>query len=417
MSKTALVRRSRRLVEMNSKKKVDGEATLSNESVENVLNLKRTEEEFAKKRKRAKIEFEKKDSGESMRKRTKMELEERESGESKMKRGDKDIDVAKNAALSAMKVKVNTSCEWNFPVLALKKVFSFLDWNGLGRAMLVCQKWNEVGGHPSLWTRFPLQLSCGKLKNFPKIYRLNWVHSLTISLSILDMVSLVTLIQAAIKFLPRLEELFIFYDHFLFFYFNDPKVSILNILKADDNKLVRVGTRLSNFNSSEPEDYLYYVSNCDAGTHAFLKKTHLEKDKNKKVSIYGLPGLHLTNEILETICTISRKPVDLATNLTIDLKLDLRKLASSVDFLEWDMVAEEWEEQEVAPLNAILNLQDGKDNGVFEGLAVPKNLLLKSSWVERLGGKSTLEASIGSGNVIYTAHTRTGLVIVDPKVI
>ena len=39
MSKTAVVRRSRRLVEMNSKKKVAGEATLSDESVENVLNL------------------------------------------------------------------------------------------------------------------------------------------------------------------------------------------------------------------------------------------------------------------------------------------------------------------------------------------------------------------------------------------
>ena len=90
---------------------------------------------------------------------------------------------------------------------------------------------------------------------------------------------------------------------------------------------------------------------------------------------------------------------------------------ASVDFLDWDMMSEDSEKQEVAPLNAMLDLQDGKDNGVFEGFAVPKILLLKSNWVERLGGKAKVEESGGDGNVIYTAHTPTGLVIVDPKII
>ena len=30
--------------------------------------------------------------------------------------------------------------EWSLPVLALEKVFSYLDWKDLGRAMLVCKK-------------------------------------------------------------------------------------------------------------------------------------------------------------------------------------------------------------------------------------------------------------------------------------
>ena len=403
MSKTAILRRSTRLADMNTKKRDARKAKVEEEeSVKNVWNLRSSGEENAKKRKRTKKEFEERESGERKRKRSKT-------------RGEEDVGLPAKQART-MKVKVTRNREWTLPKLALEKVFSFLDWKELGRAILVCRRWHEVGGHPSLWTRFPLQLSCQRLKSFPKIERLAWIYSLTLNLSIFDMVRLVTLVQAAIESLPRLEELFIFYDNFLYFYFNDPKVSILNILKADNNKLVRVGIRLSFSNSREP-DYLYYVSNCDVGTNTFLKKTHLEIDKNKRVSIFGVPGLHLTNEILETICTISRKPVDLATNLMIDQKINLKKLACSVDFLDWDMMSEDSEKQEVAPLNAMLDLQDGKDNGVFEGFAVPKILLLKSNWVERLGGKAKVEESGGDGNVIYTAHTPTGLVIVDPKII
>ena len=424
MSKTAVsvVRRSTRLVEMKGARKRRLE--------EEVCSLEKTGEGDVREVrlrkitsggdliKEVRVSRRGKGANKDSRKEKIMRVEEKRKRSST--REEEDVGLpAKKAA--AMKVKVNQrkkskkekwSCEWNLPYLALEKVFSYLDWKDLERAMLVCRRWHEVGGHPSLWARFPLQLSCQRLNSVPNIYRLGWINSLTISLSG-ETESLVSLIQAAIESLPRLEELFIFYHFYDFFFFNDPKAFILNTLKADNNKLVRVGTSLSYFNSSEP-DYLYYVSNCDAGANTFLKKTHLEKDKNNRVSIYGVPGLHLTNEILETVCTISSKPVDLATNLIIDQKMDLRKLANAVDFLDLDMLPEDWEEQEVTPLNAILDLQDGNDNGVFGALAVPKNLLLKSKWVERLGGRAKLETSIG--NVIYTVHTRTGLQIVDPKV-
>ena len=37
-------------------------------------------------------------------------------------------------------------------VHVLEKIISYLDWRDLGKAMLVCHRWKEFGGHPSLWT-------------------------------------------------------------------------------------------------------------------------------------------------------------------------------------------------------------------------------------------------------------------------
>ena len=61
------------------------------------------------------------------------------------------------------------------------------------------------------------------------------------------------------------------------------------------------------------------------------------------------------------------------------------------------------EDQDVAPLNAILDqlhgryygqscdLKNAEDLGVFLQLSLPKQLLLKSHWVERLGGKEKVD--------------------------
>ena len=79
--------------------------------------------------------------------------------------------------------------------------------------------------------------------------------------------------------------------------------------------------------------------------------------------------------------------------------MDLRKLAcllkDHVEVLNWDLLLEDSEQQEVAPLNAILDLLASKNNGLFNSLNVPKPLLLKSKWVGRLGGEAKLEAEYG----------------------
>ena len=86
--------------------------------------------------------------------------------------------------------------------------------------------------------------------------------------------------------------------------------------------------------------------------------------------------------------------------------MDLRKLAcllkDHVEVLNWDLQPEDSEQQEVAPLNTILDLLASKNNGLFNSLKVPKPLLLKSKWVGRLGGEAKLEAEYG--DVVYINH-------------
>jgi hypothetical protein len=421
MSKTAVVRRSKRLGEMKSSKGA-GEARFEEE---NVWNLKRTGEDIAKK-----VEFEKREIGVSKRK----IIEKRESEARKRKRSstrsEKYNDLsAKQAAKDKVKVirrkkvqKEKWLCEWTLPLPALEKVFSYLDWKQLGRAMLVCHRWNEVGGHPSLWNRFPLRLSGNlrNLKRFAQIHRLGWVKSLDLTITGSMKKSLVTFVEAAIESLPRLEELFISCDdEFLFSEFTNSQVrhSIENILKTTDNKISRVGARAWLSTQVGPQSSpisllvrccLYYVSNLDAATYTFLKQSCLERNMNNivvnKVVIYGLPGLHLTNEILETICTNQR--AFFSTNILIDQNVDLKKLAGFLVFFSWFV---DPEKQEVTPLNAILDLQGGKDNGAFLGLDVPKDLLLSSNWVGSLGGRARVEES--TRTMICILHTENGLEI------
>ena len=100
------------------------------------------------------------------------------------------------------KVKV-----WSLPLLVLERVFSYLDWKDLGAVMLVCRRWSNAGGHPSLWTGFPLQLTGPRrLKSFSKIRRLGWIKSVTVTpLPGRELENC----DAIVKHFGRLEELFV----------------------------------------------------------------------------------------------------------------------------------------------------------------------------------------------------------------
>ena len=298
--------------------------------------------------------------------------------------------------------------EWSLlPWLPLEKVFSCLDWKDLGTAMLVCKRWQEVGGQPSLWTQFPLQLTGKRLKSFPPIRRLGWVKSLEISLSIASVESLSNVVQAAIDTFPRMKKLFISCDNC-----NDElePSSVLELLEADNNKLERIGTRFLNdkLTSFAHYHYFYYLTSCDADSVTFVKKTpKVHYEELISISIFGLSGVCLTNEILEAAFkALAYYCVLFNTNLITHKNMDLRKLAcllkDHVEVLNWDLLLEDSEQQEVAPLNAILDLLASKNNGLFNSLNVPKPLLLKSKWVGRLGGEAKLEAEYG--DVVYINH-------------
>ena len=123
----------------------------------------------------------------------------------------------------------------------------------------------------------------------------------------------------------------------------------------------------------------------------------------------GLPGDYLSNEILETVCTSQGESIFFTTNLMINQKMDLRKLLyllkDHVDFFRWEPP----EKQEVTPVNIILNLLkvSKSTGGVFKMFKVSKNLLLKSNWVGRLGGRGKIEAS--NGELVFLVATETGL--------
>ena len=182
---TAAVRRSARLEIKRG--------AVEDETVENVWNLCGREEEF-----------EKRESGEK-RKRKRSSIRGVDLPAKEVTRMKKEVTKMKEDQ------KETWTCDWTLPALcpALEKVFSYLDWKDLGRAMLVCQRWFEVGGHPSLWTRFPLQLQLSgpSLKRFAKIRRLAWVKSVSVNLPKVG--AGLTPFQDLLRSLPRLEELVI----------------------------------------------------------------------------------------------------------------------------------------------------------------------------------------------------------------
>ena len=79
------------------------------------------------------------------RKRRKKRFENGEASVGKKRRRNKEEVCSTVTDEDAKKVKVD-----NLPLPVLEKIFSYLDWRELGRAMLVCKSWEEVGGHPSL---------------------------------------------------------------------------------------------------------------------------------------------------------------------------------------------------------------------------------------------------------------------------
>lgn len=335
--------------------------------------------------------------------------------------------------------------EWSLPVLVLEKVFSYLDWRDLGRAMLVCHRWKEVGGHPSLWIEFPLQLDSDTLNPLfpeslvPKIRRLDWLKSLTINLSNEGIQGLVLDIQYhgiymlnehvyATEAFPRLEELLIFCDEIPGYPVSKyPIPSILEFLKTNKNKLARFGIRHTyheSWHDTSEYDWIFYVSSCDTDSIKYLKKT-LNGDTPKKetnVSIFGLPGVYLSNELLETVCSsVKEGVVELTTNLKIDQSMDLGTLTcllkDNVHYLHWDLHwdSEDLEKQEVAPLNAILDVLLGSaSQGKFESLEVPKSLLLKSDRVGRLGGRANVEAAQDGDCIrIHKCSTSSAIMVGD----
>ena len=123
--------------------------------------------------------------------------------------------------------------------------------------MLVCKMWFEVGGHPSLWAQFPLKLSGNlrNLKRYSKIRRLGWVNSLDLRMIGSMKKSLVTLVEAAIKALPCLEQLDIFCDNkFLCSKVNQLQfvASLQDILKTAKNKLARVNVHAGAQSNGSP---------------------------------------------------------------------------------------------------------------------------------------------------------------------
>ena len=98
-----------------------------------------------------------------------------------------------------------------------------------------------MGGHPSLWTGFPLQLTGPRrLKSFSKIRRLVWIKSVTITpLPGRELENC----HAVVKHFGRMEELFVNGG-------NDgvdiPDVLLVNLLReqVSKNRLVRFGVKM-----------------------------------------------------------------------------------------------------------------------------------------------------------------------------
>ena len=301
------------------------------------------------------------------------------------------------------KVKVSS-----LPALVLERVFSYLNWRDLGRVMLVCRRWSNVGGHPSLWTGFPLQLTGPRrLKSFSKIRRLVWIKSVTITpLPGRELENC----HAVVKHFGRMEELFVNGG-------NDgvdiPDVLLVNLLReqVSKNRLVRFGVKMHY--GILVAQYAYFVESCDAATNAFVEKT-LPSEEDSFVCINGLPRAHLSCKILETICRNKTSPLMIRTNLMIEQNIEVLKLTEILKchVRLWDIGiidVKDLEDQDVVPINAILDLLGSANHGEFELLSLPKELLLNSDWAERLGGRSKIEAYEGENGSVQIKHTKSGL--------
>ena len=81
----------------------------------------------------------------------------------------------------------------------------------------------------------------------------------------------------------------------------------------------------------------------------------------------------------------------------IGQNIDVLKLAELLKkhVKMWDIRIlrdEDLEKQEIAPINAIMDVLGGGNHGSFLLLGLPIELLLRSHWVERLGGSAKVKA-------------------------
>ena len=175
------------------------------------------------------------------------------------------------------------------------------------------------------------------------------------------------------------------------------KECCMELVRAKNKSLVRIGAKykIIGIDGTGISSW-YFVSSCDSATNTFIKKTLVGKGQHS-VSLYGLTGINLSYEVVETI--IANINLDFNTNLVIDQNIDSTNLKDllkhQVTYMNLEMNEEDQENQEVAPINAILDLLGSKDRGLFESFILPKELLLKSHWLERLGGRVKVEAFDG----------------------
>ena len=357
-------------------------------------------------------------SGESAIKRKRKGLRRKEGTIEKRKRTSKgrEEDIGLLAIQKSEKKEGKVKVE-SLPVLVLEKVFSYLDWKDLGAVMLVCRSWSNVGGHPSLWAGFPLHLTQLADWSFSKIRRLDWVKSLTISPQLgMEL----KYCGSIVEHFGRMEELFVDGCGWGVDISDD---IIMNLLRAQASKkrLVRFGVTkcdLYPYDISKVE-YFYFVQSCDAATNAFVKKTQ-PSEENDSVSISGLQGVHLSFEILETICRQPKRSLlMLRTNLIIGQNIEVLKLT---EFLKchvrrWDIGLvneQDLENQELVSINAILDLLGSENNGKFKCLGLPKELVIKSDWAERLGGTAKVEACEDEVGSVRIKHcTKYGLKLLN----
>ena len=306
----------------------------------------------------------------------------------------------------------------NLPVSVLENVFSNLNWKDLGTAMMVCKRWRDVGGHPSLWDGFPLQLDRQRLKNVTKIRRLDWVKTVTIQMPE-EFQDFPPLLQEVKIYLTRVEELYFFYhpseDHT-----EDIEDVFTELQKAKVNtKLVRMGATATGPDNNENTENQYFVTKWDASTKAFIKKTLVHK-REGDIFVYALPELQINfNEVLEFFANIANS-ISFKTSLMIGKETDLERLANllrqhfiGLDWFGEALYLEENQKEAPAVINAILDLLDSNDRGMFESFELPTDLLMKSHCLERLGGNlwKDWEETFGlNGPVVQIVPTETGFI-------
>ena len=305
------------------------------------------------------------------------------------RRGSKVADLKKTNSFYLQPIKHTMKLENGIdnmeylPLPVIEKVFSYLDWNELGGAMLVCQTWNQIGGHPLLWASFPLHLDVKRLDEVVKIKRLAWVKSVSIYLP-KQWIMRSNIIAPVFNHLKRAEEVSLTH--------NGPGYTYIDrfmkaILKSRGNNITRIFCKGANH-------IVYFVKSCDEETETFVKntlKTMGSRDFDSCL-FNGPPGGSMSFETLKAIATTSSKKLKIwMTNVMIEKNINVAKFADLLKHhISWwmcdQMSQSNTENQDMAPINAMLDLLNSKDHGTLELVNVPRNLLMRSHWAKALGG-------------------------------